>query len=170
MSMFTEIINPFLNVRNKVKNRSGQWVDQQPPNEEIVARESHGTSVDGNTEIVVFDVSNKKVIIDSLVIYTDAQLSAHLLVSPKGSGGTINIFRVVGINSIGFLTPNRIHSYARGHHEYFDLVNYDEDTERGLMMLKKEVTLPTGGRLTLQGNSPNEGTVTYKVVWREIEE
>ena len=174
MSMFTEIINPFINVRNKIKNRSGQWVDETKEIGETKMHTRWNVDLDDNEELVVFENWGKKIIVESIFISSDAEVSPHLFISDSGNDAQTNIFRSIqSPQAMGFATPNRINNADR-HHDYIDLVEYDGINDgvpsRAMMLLKKPITLYSGGKLVLQANQTTpDSRLTFKVVWHEIE-
>lgn len=170
MSFVTEIMNPFINVRNQIKNRQGNWVDEQTPPHELKMVERFGIEVNYETELKVFEEWNKKIIIESIVIATDGELSPHLMQSTSSTDEQTNIFRTVG-NSLGggYATPNRINR-SNGGHDYFDQPHYNEESLESLMILKRPVFMPDGAMLIMRGHEDYTGNATFKVVWREIDE
>lgn len=169
MSMFTEIINPFINVRNKIKNRSGQWVDETNEIGETKVFERFSSPLENNDEVVVFENWGKKIIVDSFIIASDAEVSPHINIRNDSADASNNILRSIQTSvAIGFATPNRINN-ADGYHDYIDLVKYTDGGE-AMMILKRPITLYSGGKFYLKANSATEDTrLTCKIVWHEIE-
>ena len=175
MSMFSEIINPFLNVRNQIKNKSGQWVDMSTPKEETKVHASNNRDITGDTEIIIFEHWDRKIVLEGLVLASNAEMSPHLYVKPTGSQDYLNdVFRSIQDHlGIGFATPRRI-SESDNNHDYLDLVKYDgikDGVPSGsYMVLKRPVVMGHGGKLVIQGNEEYTGNAIIKVVWREIRE
>jgi hypothetical protein len=165
--MFTEILNSFLNVRNKVKDADGNWVDQTKPREnqhlttglaEVVAQESIHN---------VLDEWGKKIVIDAFEFGADGQIRPALSVV-EGSTGlyTNNIFHVVTRGGLGRYpsSPGNISAHAS---EWLEVISAESDDI--LVNLKKPIVLPQGCSLYFRNDSSSPITITYKVYWREIE-
>lgn len=165
--MFTEILNPFLYVRNRIKNTSGQWVDHQKPREEITQYNQSSIETDSNTDITIFEIWDKKVILENIIVKSDANPVLSLDIRQDATDYTGNLFFTMGGEGYYLGSVNAVKN--RGS-EYFEHIDHDADgDERDGVMLKKPIILPQGARLTLEG-SEDEGTTAYKVVFRTIEE
>src|SRR5690625_1888680 len=165
--MFSEIINPFLNVRNKIKDASGNWVDATKPREDQFAVYKHSIDVDSSLEEVIFETWDKKVIIDALFFGSDTTAYPLLWIREGANDTSTNeIFR--GVNRTGgggAPWPSSISN--NGNH----LLEIEREDESGATVsLKRPLTLPNGGKLLFTGSSNSDGRMSYKVVWREIKE
>lgn len=159
----TNIINSFLNVRNKVKDADGNWVDQTKPKETQHMASGLSRDVSSGITILVFEVWGKKVIIDSLEFGTDTTAYAALHVKEgEDSSYTNQLFHETRKGS-GRANPTP--TIIAGGSSYFKVHKDGDDAK---VWLKKPVRLPEGGKLTF--SATNDGKITYKVFWREIEE
>src|SRR5690625_3574392 len=82
----SNIVNKFINVRNKVKTVDGEWVDQVKPKETQYMQDGLGVSISSETIIEVFEVWDKKVIIDTIEFGTDTSAYARLHVRDDATG------------------------------------------------------------------------------------
>lgn len=169
--MFSEIINPFLNVRNKIKNANGDWVDQVKPRETIYQRDENRLDISNESNHVVFEEWDKKIIIDALNYGTNSFFVAPLLWIREGETNTFTDQILHGIRGGGgrsSLIPRYIKDYGN---EFLEIGQYDTENVEVVIYLKKPIILPNGGKLVFNSTSNQTGTETsYKVIWREIEE
>lgn len=162
----SNIVNKFINVRNKVKTPDGEWVDQVKPREKIYM--DYEARVQGGTRVDVFEVWGKKIIIDQLeygsttnfypLLWADPEhadvnnfRNQLLVVTTRIGGGSTAWPSVVDLHGSNILEA---HTYSDG---------------RGSVQLKRPIVLPNGGKLVFEGGDAS-GESSYKVVWREIEE
>lgn len=166
--MFTEILNPFLNVRNKVKDSQGKWVDQTKPKEVLQMKYDSGITTSGTTEIPIFEIWNKKVIIDQLEYGSNTSFHPRLWQKPEHVGEPFE-------NQL-FTVPTR---EGGGSSAWPSVISTQEtsllksgfwESPRGMVFLKRPIILPSGGKLIFEGSSSSDGKSAFKVVWREIEE
>src|SRR5699024_4583551 len=103
--MLSEIINPFLNVRNKVK-KEGRWVDQVEHKEKGFTKYGINESL-VNDDLVVIDSLGKRVEIHSLDFSTNNRANVFpQIFSKSGRKQNDNILRGVNQNGSGYyLTP-----------------------------------------------------------------
>lgn len=177
--MFTEILNSFLNVRNKVKNADGEWVDMEQNEEKLLSISKQiDLDVDNQTNIVV-EHWDGKYIIDSIQFSADEPVQPQLHTKPDPVAYTDQIFHAnpsVGSrrNGAGALY---IDQYG---HDYFEITG--KNTENGsytryTISLKKPIILPHGfrfqfgylGSLLRDGVTPREAfPIGVKMVYRKI--
>lgn len=170
--MFSEIINPFLNVRNKIKDKNDEWVDMRKPREVLKTSIENRIRIEPSEFLEIFSVFDKKIIIDHLVwgtYGTSYPLLMHEDVAYDTSTNLLHLIQRGG--GWSSTTPAIINTQGSDMFEtqYYD--NDHEDGTRGTFYLRKPIILPNGGKLAFTRNS--EGTrneVTFKVIWREIEE
>lgn len=178
--MFGEIINPFLNVRNKIKNTRGAWVDKKIPLERQYMSSTSNVDLGSNGRIF-FD-TNKKIIIDSFQLSSNSasfvrpRLHSNREFDYSGGTGEFNnnIFMTTGItsdrNSTMFdATFTYINSYG---HPLLESVYHNGTVGRYKMINKAPIILPEGGKLGIYGSesyNPSQHTWACIVVYREIE-
>lgn len=161
----TNIVNSFLNVRNKVKDADGNWVDQKKPRETQHMAESLSRSISDGITINVFEVWNKKVIIDSLEFGTDTYAYASLHVDRNDQGAYTN--QLFHETRKGSGRANSVPRVIEEGSYFFDVRREGDDAK---VWLKHPIILPQGGKLTFGSTREETGRITYKVYWREIEE
>lgn len=168
--MFTNIINRFINVRNKIKDVEGNWVDQVQKREKIKSDSVYSLDVNGGEDLVVFEVWDKAIILESIELGTnDYELILKLHHKDDLSSIYDNqLFHTVGTGSSrgpaslkNLINDARISSYIK-------LGYFNESSGQGNLELKRPIYLPEGARLSIYTNN-SDTKVTYKVVWREIE-
>lgn len=176
MANFTEILNPFINVRNKIKNSNGIWVDQKKKEEEqfiIYGR----SSFEPGQYIDLFSEFDSKVIIDSITLYSDANVSLSLLNedvdiwthSVRPSYDMFTILR--GHTSRGFARLSRLYVYD---HPYLETVQHHFSTgideERYFIMSKRNIEMPNGCKLAvlLDDESEGSGNAAWNINYRVI--
>jgi|SRR5690625_866404 len=162
------IINPFLNVRNQVKNVDGEWVDDVKPKESLMGRHELSITLNEGESFIIFEEWDKKVYLEALEIgFLGNEIYPQLHSQKNGGNYTGQMFYVVRAGSsrshakAGLLDdPRRDNTYLKG------LVS---DTGNGLIILKRSVYLPQGGRLQIVSDDDNV-PVTFKCYWRVIDE
>lgn len=168
--MFTEILNSFLNVRNKVKDADGNWVDQTKPRET-----QHVEYINFDfeeNETVVFEEFGNKIIIDSLEFTTNSRGDVYprLNTQPEATGRTSNNL-LMAINSdtgaVWDATVLYINDYGNN---FLDAIVHNRSDDDYKVILRKPIVLPEGGRLVFRSNSSNVDNVTALVTYRVIEE
>lgn len=167
--MFTNIINSFLNVRNKVRDMDGNWVDQIKPRETLKTSSALSANITTESERVIFEVWDREVVLESIEIgqnANDAYMVLHVEQGRENQNYSYELFHTVGAGSTrGFSSPANIES--RG--SYYLSVDYrNEATGAARVQLNSPIHLPNGGRLAIR-SANNNVLVTYKVTWREIE-
>ncbi|ALX50474.1 hypothetical protein [Lentibacillus amyloliquefaciens] len=169
--MFTEILNSFLNVRNKVKDINGNWVDQTKLKETQTT--AHGSQIAmTNGDVPVFEIWDKKVIIDSFEwspssgARTAPMLSVEQGVMHETNNQILNT--ISSGQSYYRATALRLYEDK---HDYFETTEYNVADSRFKVILKKPIILPVGGKLIFRSViTPETGDiVTYHVNYRIIE-
>lgn len=170
--MFTEVINPFLNVRNKIKDKDDNWVDMKKPREVLKTGIKNRVRIEPGEYLEVFNVFDKKIIIDHLVwgtygssypvlMHEDVPyaVSTNLLhLIQRGGGWSSTTPKIINVQGSDMF---KVQSYDREH----------EDGIRGTLYLRKPIILPNGGKLAFTRRTEDtRNEVTFKVIWREIEE
>lgn len=165
--MFTEILNPFLNVRNKIKNKNGEWVDESKPKETLHTADDYFVDIAGDFEVVLINEPNRKVIVDNIVVYSSANPFLTLGQPPVYNYNS-NLLYTISSGGRHFASMDRIKDHGS---EYFDYESLAE--EQGKITLKRPIILPEGAELKIRNRAEDaqrDGSVTYKVVYRVIEE
>lgn len=159
------IVNSFLNVRNKVKDSDGNWVDERKIKETQHMAEGLRVDISRGITVNVFEVWGKKVIIDTLEFGTDSYAYPSLHVDRNDQGSYTN--QLFHETRMGSNRANAVPGVIAEGSSYF---NVERDSGDSKVWLKKPVILPEGGRLTFGSTREEDGRITYKVYWREIEE
>lgn len=160
----SHIANSFLNVRNKVKNADGEWVDQTKPRETQHMETNLRVPISTDSEHVVFNRLGVKIIIESLSYSTDNAIYPLLWVRDSSSDYLNQLFHVTTAGGgRANATPATIQSNGS---EFLEVVVRDNLDAK--IMMKRSIILPEGGKLAFRALTA--GDVTYKVFWREIEE
>lgn len=169
--MFTEIINPFINVRPKIK-KNGRWVDHEEIKEEMYTyRES--TALIDNTK-VIFNISDKKVIIDELSIGLNQGLYPRLEAYTNTSSENSRLFyghatqTSTGALSIVNMTKNRYDNYGNQYFETYKTHKSNNELGKGVqditfIRLKDKVILPHGGKFEFGNNGGDYIGNTYLI-------
>lgn len=163
--MLSEIINPFLNVRNKVK-KEGRWVDQVEHKEKGFTKYGINESL-VNDDLVVIDSLGKRVEIHSLHFSTNNRGNVFPQIFIKsGRKQNDNILRGVNQNGSGYyLTPLYINHSGN---PYFE--NYVSSVDEGTStILKRPIILPEGCQLVFSTTLSSNANITYSVYWTEKE-
>lgn len=161
----SNIVNNFLNVRNKVKDVDGNWVDQKKPKESQNMASAVGRDISSGVTINIFEVWDKRIIIDTLEFGTDTTAYAQLHIERDASGSYTN--QLFHETRRGGGRANSVPAIVGGGSSFFDVESVDDDAK---VWLRRPVILPKGGKLSFSATSDTGGTLTYKVYWREIEE
>ena len=66
--MITEVINSFLNVRNKIKGRSGNWIDFKEKDENLITKSDYGVDISSNNGVLnIINRFDVDIILESFV-------------------------------------------------------------------------------------------------------
>lgn len=175
MSFVTELMNPFIVVRNKIRTPQGAWVDQIKKRETMHG--STGSNIPMNPTInhQVINTYGRKTIIESFVIADTSNVNIGVHVSDAGSAWDNNIALLLDFNPV-----DGSNSYRRGlsgdaigvlGSDLFDVLNENVEINGTTMALKRPIEFPNGVRVNFYGGSyTREGNLTYKIFWKEIEE
>ena len=161
--MITEIINSFVNVRNKIKNNQNEWVDLTEKESTQKMTSSLNRQINEGEVYPVFSAFGKEVTLDMFEFRTDSSVFPVLYVQPNsvGQNYTNNIFHVISKTGRGNATPNFIDLHGSTYLDVTRSSNGDKVT------LKRPITLPKGCYLGFK--SLSGGNVTYKAMWTESE-
>lgn len=166
--MFTEILNPFITVRNKIRDSRGEWVDQRNPIETQHATGDYDVVVTSNTDIVVFETWGRKVILDSLSYTTDTDAFPRLETSQNNpipyNTQIFHSLTLSGSRSANWPSVIELHG-----HGLFEIISTGDTTNGYHISLKRPIILPEGCRLEFGGGTSADGYLAYKVYWREID-
>ena len=161
MSLFTEIINPFVTIHNKIKDKNGKWIDATKDVRERVSYNGLRSPVPNSGSYVVFIDFEDEIMLDHLAYSCDAPVYP-VLFSKKGSTDLYSPHQqLIGLTHGGRsgATPSTIQT---GGHDY--LTGVFNASNEGIITLKKPIFLPEGGRLEFRALSNSTGgEVTYDV-------
>lgn len=168
MSMFTEILNPFIKTRNQVKNKHGEWIDQveTKTQEEVKLITGLRETVDQGYKEVYKTVA-EKTIIDSFLISATKFVYPILWINDITSTDIgSNMFHSVGRELRYYPSMQRINESGN---DYFSVINeYESSDEKYYTVeLKKPIIIPKGSTIAFS-QAEGEGEVTYKLVLREF--
>ena len=184
--MFAEILNPYLTTHNKVKKNNGEWQDLKYKKESDIYKKRLILSLKNpGDEFPIFNVKNKKVIIDQLNILNKVNSGENatqiLLDSKNADENSNNIYNnqhfvLYSLDGDTFLKVPRISNYVDNHSEYLETYGNHETDNPDLycykLRLKKPIILSEGGRLYFK--NPNDrvnfGEVEFIIKYRIIEE
>lgn len=174
MSMFTEIINPFINVRNQVKNSSGSWVDEsvKTENSRVIKIESYNDNNPIDFTREVFTESNKKIIIETLVFKSDSNMGLRLENVSEGPYRSSNdLFWTVGGATSYMATFDSVQNRGNA---FLEHSTFEVEENYRTLTLKRPVTIPNGGRLVIDTpiDLGDDDNLNYSlaVYYRTIEE
>lgn len=172
MSMFTEILNPFMNVRNQIK-QNGRWVDKG------LRKETHGNvsalnkEITFNTDWKIMTKWNTHIIIDAFEFSTASPFIYPLLFAKAGSDGDYaqNLFHIIRPTGRSNATVTEIYKYGSTFLESEQFKNEDDSLWGYIVKLKAPIHLPSGCQLVIRTLANGSGdTLSYKLQWREIVE
>ena len=179
--MIAEILNPFLYVKKLVKRSDGRWVEETvQPKEELKMYEFHATDYTSGDTFDVFDVKDKRVIIDQIVVaHTGAYLNVRAIPTELTGldGHSADIFSMLTIsrssgNPIRHMSTHNL-SVIQKSDVFEHITEPTSDLEGRALALKRPITLPQGGAVYLEASSNNSsgetGRGSVKIIWREIE-
>jgi hypothetical protein len=168
--VFTQILNNFLNIRNHVQDKNGVW---KPVKEPILKMTNVGLTDMTTSDIVIFNESGKKIVIDSFeytvngsgtntfpTLHLDGIISSNLY-----DGQMFHTLNSTGGGSRSIATPTRL---AGDGSPYFDIMEYDSTANAYKFALKAPIELPQGGRLgfrVVSGYTSGD-KITYKAIYR----
>ena len=184
--MFAEILNPYLITHNKVKKSNGEWVDIRYKKETDIHKKRLIKSLSKpGDEFTIFNIKNKKVIIDQLNIFNkvedDENTSQILLDAKNANENSDNIYNnqnfvLYALEGEDFLKVPRIENYVNNHSEYLEPYGNHETDNPNIncykLRLKNKIILPEGGKLYFKNPSDrvNFGEVQCIIKYRVIEE
>ena len=151
--MYSEILNPYLNNRNQVKNQKGQWVDEKQPSETIHTRTISNKDL-SDDHFVVFDESEKEIIIDSLFFGTNNKSGIYmrLFSNPEDDDQSYASNMFVGIKGSGAWSLTQLYIKENGH-PLLENYLYDEENNNYNTINKRPIHLPKGGKLLVRGGN-----------------
>ena len=183
--MITEVLNSYLNVRNKIKDVNGNWIDQKEKDERLIIRSDFNKSIPSNNGAInIINRFDVKIVIESLVFNTTTRVGGgslypYLSTLKNGSVTSLsnNLFHVVDTGE----TNNRVNPIAQkideNFSEYLEVVVRDDEFQNDpddarvnrVISLKKPIILPKGCVLSLVNPTNSTVNTTYKVIYRELE-
>lgn len=168
--MFTEILNNFLNVRNKVKDRNGNWVDmvKDDTRETFHVLQALSTSLSAQNEIVLLNDTENEITLEYFEISsTSSKISMRI--NNGGSDGRYsgNIAHVLvsgssrrEANAENLEGASRFSTIAGLHY-------LNNSTGSNIIYLKRPITLNSGCRVAIfSDESSGVNSVTYKMGYR----
>lgn len=169
--MFSEIINPFLYVRNKVKRFDGTWVDQKETREVLNSRSVFNVTVTPDSQYTVFERWGSPItLVDFEMGTNNDQYDVKLYHNTdQSSSYTNNLFHVVNAGSGRSLgSPGNILTEGRGS-EHLKVDFIDDTSKDTKISTKKEIYLPQGCALIVENQGTTDLEITFKAIWREVE-
>lgn len=160
----SHIANSFLNVRNKVKNADGEWVDQTISTETQHMATNLRVPISTDSEHVVFNRLGTKIILDSLSYSTDNAIYPLLWMQDSSSDYLYQLFHVL---TSGGGRANATPATIQNNGSDFLEIGVRENLD-ATVYLKRPIILPEGGKLAFRAIT--SGDVTYRAFWREIKE
>ena len=164
---FTNIINNFLNVRNKVfDSELNEWVDQVKTIEERVGYNALESQVSTEDELVIFNDFGNKIILDKFSYSCNSPIYPVLHAKEGNTSlySNTQLFLNTTLNGRSGAIPSVINSHGN---EFLEVQNTSSD--RHVVVLKKPIILPEGGRLAFRAlGSSSGGTVTYHVSYIKV--
>jgi hypothetical protein len=170
MALLAKLAERFIESRNYVKDKNGNWVPSVK-SEETVYQTMHNETFDAG-DVVLFDEQGKKVIIDFMEYATNSTgvyPTLHNAGVVSSNNYTGQLFHTIKTGSRYHATPIRI---SEDGHPNFDVVAYDSGANDYKFNLKSPIVLADGGRLGFRhtsGTPDIADVVTVKVVYRIIE-
>lgn len=170
--MFTELLNPFLTVRNKIKNKDGKWVDEKIPKEEQF--EVHYNNLKLSDALVLIN-SKKKIIIDSFQLSTNtaSYLRPRLTIKKEfdyNHAYQNNLFLTLNDNGNYYeATFTYINNFK---HPLLESVVHNSKVGKYKMQTKGKIELPNGCKLTIfpsRSYDPERHVFSVSLIYREIE-
>lgn len=171
--MFGQILNPFLTVRNKIKNSEGVWVDEKIAKEEQF--EQHYNKLKLTDSGLVLINSKNKIIIDSFQFSatTASFLRPRLTIKKEFDYNHTyenNLFLCTNDKGNYYeATFTYINKYK---HPLLESVIHNTTDRYYKMQNKKEIVLPQGCKLTIVPSAsydPERHDMSVQIVYREIE-
>lgn len=180
MSLFTEILNPYIRTRPQVKNKYGQWVDQERLKNDESIQIYHGLRkpISSGSLIHVFESWDSKVVIESLTFVSDGRVHPFLWVNKDRTTENLaeyNLFQMVGPEIVNGVIGSRLYPNASiietYGHDLLETVKHEVDGQTVYTTtLKRPLTLPNGCKLSFRTSSNPDIPVTYKSIIRKIYE
>ena len=163
--MITEILNSFINVRNKILDKD-EWVDLKKKNYTHRINERYSMAIESGKEYTLATTIGKPVILQSLEISSSVEngFAPRLYNNNKDyeSAYNGNLFHIINKSGgRGNATVNYINLHGSSFLESF------AGTNGGKIMLKEPIFLPEGMILSVYGMS--DSNITYKYSYYEIE-
>src|SRR5699024_790402 len=135
--MITEVLNSFLNVRNKVKKVNGEWEDKTVRTERIGMREAFDIGIPSSNGVVnIYTNWGKKIIIDEFTYNITTRPNnnsfyprLNSLPNYPTSNWVGQLFHVVkfGDSGGGNREYARVTEIERNHSEYLEVVAKNDD-------------------------------------------
>jgi len=183
--MITEVLNSFLNVRNKVKNSNGEWEDKTVRTETIEMKDAFNVAIPSNNgELNIFTNWGKKIILDELTYNTVTRQGnssfyprLNVLRNYPTSSWVGQLFHVVQFGDGFNRTQAQAPSIEKGFSENLEVMTFNDEFQNDpedpryyrIISLKKPIVLPQGASLTFVNPTNETVYTTYKAVYRVIE-
>lgn len=169
--MFTNIVNKFLNVRNHVQDKSGAWMPVKEPT--LKMANTGKISVVAGTDIVLFNETGKKVILDTFEFTINGSGNGtHPVLHLDGAvtTGTYDgqLFHTLNSSSGGSRFSATAERLIGDGSTYFEVLEANSTLFEYKFALTKPIELPSGGRLALRPSTSyvSGDSVQYKAVYR----
>lgn len=165
MGVFTEVTNSFINVREQIKDKNGNWKSKGET--ETIQKFSAflRRDISGNGTTVISTFGNPTEIIDfeMSMVEEDPICYPLLYIRPnKDSQYNDNLFHIIGKTGRGSATPN----YIELHGSTF--LKSETSGGNSKISLKKPIFLPNGCELVIKGFNGEDTRSTYKILWNEV--
>lgn len=176
MSFVTEIMNPFLIVRNKIRNNRGEWVDMKKKEERL--RGTRGNlNVTMGDNIELLNTYGKKTIVEKIVVSVNVNINLGMHLG-DGDAYSQNVALTTApwnhsLNSgLRPLSMRSIREIGNPLFEIvFDSMEEESDTYGVTYTLKRPFEFPEGCRINLYTtDSIPDGHAHYQIIYREIDE
>lgn len=171
--MFSEILNPFLYVRNKIKNKNGEWVDMEEPLEEKeITRVVNGYNRrvnDGEEETLLVDFSGDITIHALEVGGSTEEFSLRLGTSNSVGNYTDNMFYNIGAGSFRRLGSPKNLARVDEYNTFLGLARRNQNTGESMIYLKQPITIKGGCKLSVFGSGGVSSVISFKLVYSKKE-
>lgn len=174
MSNFTEILNPYIKVRNQVKDKNGDWIDESfstvRENTRMISQLRKEIEKDGYVKL--FEAEDEQTIIESFYIVATQNCFPAIWLNKSNENSNdrgTNLFYILNHRFRTSPSMQNIDSYGS---DYFEVISKEEGVaEDGqdfyTVMLKKPISIPKGSVIGVKGSS-DYNQVSCKLVVKTI--